>query len=173
MAVFSVYPLSAVLQLPSSSRTDPGNHQPHFSAPSLPHPRKIGDDGGNRSAGSRRFVALSTHSNPRILKSNRKSRFGQTLSPYDSDDEESMDFDEDQDDDEDEEDSFDDVSSSSSHHPCLCSLQREVKFEFSSPVRLGYKALQTKVNLAFFLNPWSCFYKVDNFKVLNCKDCVF
>ncbi|KAL6310987.1 hypothetical protein AAG906_024650 [Vitis piasezkii] len=32
------------------------------------------------------FTVLSTHSNPRILKSNRRSRYGQVLSPYDTDD---------------------------------------------------------------------------------------
>ncbi|KAK9269399.1 hypothetical protein L1049_001172 [Liquidambar formosana] len=40
-----------------------------------------------RSSSSSSFVVQSTHSNPKILKSNRKSRYGQTLSPYDSDDE--------------------------------------------------------------------------------------
>ncbi|KAF5183756.1 Mitochondrial transcription termination factor family protein [Thalictrum thalictroides] len=50
-----------------------------------------------------RFVALSTHSNPRILKSNRKSRYGQLISPYDTDDDEEED-----DKEEDEEDSDDD-----------------------------------------------------------------
>ncbi|KAI3418128.1 uncharacterized protein J3R85_013999 [Psidium guajava] len=49
-------------------------------------------------AGSRRFMVLSTHSNPRILKANRKSRYGRPLSPFDSDDdEESVEFDEDED----------------------------------------------------------------------------
>ena len=33
----------------------------------------------------RRFVVRSTHSNARILKPKRRSRFGQTLSPFDSD----------------------------------------------------------------------------------------
>ncbi|KAF3453346.1 hypothetical protein FNV43_RR03786 [Rhamnella rubrinervis] len=35
-----------------------------------------------------RFVVLSTHSNPKILKSNRRSRYGQPLSPYDNDEDE-------------------------------------------------------------------------------------
>lgn len=80
-------------------------------------------------------MALSTHSNPRILKPNRKSRFGETLSPYDSDEEDSFEFDEEEDDDEDEDedDWFDDVSSSSSHHLCLCSLRWQDKFELYSP----------------------------------------
>ncbi|KAK8651753.1 hypothetical protein V6N13_141339 [Hibiscus sabdariffa] len=34
------------------------------------------------------LVFLSTHSNPKILKSNKKSRFGQRITPYDTDDEE-------------------------------------------------------------------------------------
>ncbi|XP_015902611.2 transcription termination factor MTERF9, chloroplastic [Ziziphus jujuba] len=46
-----------------------------------------------------RFVVLSTHSNPKIVKSNRRSRYGQALSPYDTDEEgEEDDEDEDEDD---------------------------------------------------------------------------
>ncbi|KAM1857212.1 hypothetical protein ACFX14_007343 [Malus domestica] len=43
-----------------------------------------------RSDSSRRFVVLSTHSNPKILKSNRRSRYGQPLSPYDQDDDDEV-----------------------------------------------------------------------------------
>lgn len=49
-------------------------------------------------------MVSSTHSNPKILKVNRKSRFGQSLSPYDGSDGE---FDDD-DEDEEEEDEADD-----------------------------------------------------------------
>lgn len=38
-----------------------------------------------------RFVVLSTHSNPKILKSNRRSPYGQALSPYDTDEEDDED----------------------------------------------------------------------------------
>lgn len=49
--------------------------------------------------GRRKLVVFAAHSNPKILKTNRKSRFGQALSPYDSDaDDEAME-DEDEDDD--------------------------------------------------------------------------
>ncbi|KAK7320328.1 hypothetical protein VNO77_29709 [Canavalia gladiata] len=54
--------------------------------------------------GSRRWnnlVELAAHSNPKILKTNRRSRYGQALSPYDSDD---GDDDEDMDDDDDNDD---------------------------------------------------------------------
>lgn len=34
------------------------------------------------------MVLFSTHSNPKILKSNRRSRYGQALSPYDSEEDE-------------------------------------------------------------------------------------
>ncbi|KAK4787774.1 hypothetical protein SAY86_011607 [Trapa natans] len=103
MAVFSVYPLSYVLFPHSTSRTDLGNPSPHFLAPtSLPHPGRTREEGGRRGSGSRRFVALSTHSNPRILKPNKKSRFGQTMSPYDSDDVDGSETDEDEDEDEDD-----------------------------------------------------------------------
>ncbi|CAH1428600.1 unnamed protein product [Lactuca virosa] len=40
-----------------------------------------------RRKSSGRFAVSSSHSNPKILKSNRRSRFGQRLSPYDSDNE--------------------------------------------------------------------------------------
>ncbi|GAU28386.1 hypothetical protein TSUD_257140 [Trifolium subterraneum] len=44
-----------------------------------------------------KFTVLSSHSNPKILKTNRKSIYGKTISPYDSDEE--MDEDDDDDDD--------------------------------------------------------------------------
>lgn len=53
---------------------------------------------------SQRFVVLSTHSNHKILKPNRRSRYGQALSPFDSDEEEADDEDEEDDDDEVEDD---------------------------------------------------------------------
>lgn len=40
----------------------------------------------SKSKATTRLFVLSSHSNPKILKSNRRSRYGQTLSPYDSDD---------------------------------------------------------------------------------------
>lgn len=62
---------------------------------------------------TRRFVVLSTHSNAKILKSNRKSRYGQPLSLYDDDSEEEEEEEEDDDDDVAEDDwlADDDVSS--------------------------------------------------------------
>ncbi|PWA98508.1 transcription termination factor [Artemisia annua] len=61
-----------------------------------------------RSSCGTRFAVPSSHSNPKILKSNKKSRFGQRLSPYDSDNEN-----EDVHDDDDDEDDwlFDDPGS--------------------------------------------------------------
>lgn len=51
---------------------------PNFHGTSCP--------GRVRSRGRRkRLVIPSAHSNPRIIKTNRKSRYGQTLSPYDTD----------------------------------------------------------------------------------------
>lgn len=47
-------------------------------------------------------MVLSTHSNSRILKSNRRSRFGNVLSPFDSDEEKDAEDDEDDDDDDDD-----------------------------------------------------------------------
>ncbi|XP_010539322.1 PREDICTED: transcription termination factor MTERF9, chloroplastic [Tarenaya hassleriana] len=45
------------------------------------------------------FVVSSAHSNPRILKPNKKSRYGQMLSPYDSDEDEEEEDSEDDDED--------------------------------------------------------------------------
>lgn len=47
-----------------------------------------------RNCSTRTRVA-SSHSNPKILKSNRRSRYGQPISMYDSDDEEEDDDDDD------------------------------------------------------------------------------
>lgn len=55
---------------------------------SFPDIDNVGSKIKARRRSTSRFVALSTHSNPRILKSNRKSRYGQTLSPYDSEEDE-------------------------------------------------------------------------------------
>ncbi|KAJ4975799.1 hypothetical protein NE237_000905 [Protea cynaroides] len=46
----------------------------------------VGGKRGSSSTSNDSFVAFSTHSNPRILKSNRRSRYGQCLPTYDSDD---------------------------------------------------------------------------------------
>jgi len=55
----------------------------------------------------RKFTVLSAHSNPKILKTNRKSPYGKFLSPYDFvEEDEEMFFE----DDEDEDDDDDDVS---------------------------------------------------------------
>ncbi|XVF77278.1 hypothetical protein PTKIN_Ptkin14bG0030200 [Pterospermum kingtungense] len=51
---------------------------------------------GGRLKKGKFLVLLSTHSNPKILKSNKKSRHGQRITPYDSDEEkEDEEFDED------------------------------------------------------------------------------
>lgn len=58
------------------------------------------------------LVKLAAHSNPRILKTNRKSRFGEALSLYDSDeDDEEMDDDDENDDDDEDDNWLSDVSS--------------------------------------------------------------
>lgn len=46
----------------------------------------------------RNVVVFASHSNPRILKSNRKTRYGDTLSPYDDAADEEIDEDEEEDD---------------------------------------------------------------------------
>ncbi|KAG4961848.1 hypothetical protein AAZX31_14G015700 [Glycine max] len=54
------------------------------------------------SARLKNLVKLAAHSNPRILKSNRKSKYGEALSLYDSDeDDEELDDDDNEDDDDD------------------------------------------------------------------------
>lgn len=62
-----------------------------------------------KRSGSSSFkvFVLSAHSNPKIVKTNRRSRFGTTLSPYDSDHEDAdSDFDDDDEVDDDEDDDW-------------------------------------------------------------------
>ncbi|KAJ8492676.1 hypothetical protein OPV22_014397 [Ensete ventricosum] len=65
------------------------------------------------SAGSRRFsvgfAVFSSHSNPRILKSTRRSRTGRLISPYDDEDDEKDDDEEEDEDESEEEDDLSDV----------------------------------------------------------------
>ncbi|XP_030546251.1 transcription termination factor MTERF9, chloroplastic isoform X2 [Rhodamnia argentea] len=99
MAVFSICAFIPALR--SQSGPSPELLRSRFPLHSLSRGTEEGVD--RRSASSRRFVVLSTHSNPRILKVNRKSRHGRPLSPFDSDDDdESVEFDEDEDEDEDD-----------------------------------------------------------------------
>jgi mTERF domain-containing protein len=89
MATFSsLYPYNPMLFVPTPSSNHP-------FASSFLKPTK--------------FTVRSSHSNPKILKTNRKSIYGKTLSPYDSDEDEEMD--DDDDDDEDDDDWFSDVVS--------------------------------------------------------------
>ena len=100
MAVFcfSFYTFNTLLHSHSSSSTS------HLTEQSLSN--LFGGEGEGivkrskrRRSGACRFVVLSTHSNSRILKSNRRSRFGNVLSPFDSDEEKDAEDDDDEDDD--------------------------------------------------------------------------
>lgn len=71
------------------------NHFPHsHSSSASPNPNSLANLNSfdanfqRRRSGCRNawFAVLSAHSNPRILKSNRRSRYGQVLSPYDTED---------------------------------------------------------------------------------------
>ncbi|KAL6999157.1 Transcription termination factor mterf9, chloroplastic [Sarracenia purpurea var. burkii] len=88
MAVFSLYSFSSILPSRSFCYLD---LQPSQFGAWIGRERK-------RKASNRLFV-LSSHSNPKILKSNRRSRYGQALSPYDSDDGGDHDGDDDSDED--------------------------------------------------------------------------
>lgn len=82
VAFFSVYPFHTILCNPLNVSVS------HLTVQSLSN--FIGGRGGGIVKLRRntcRFVALSTHSIPRILKSNRRSRYGHLLSPFDTDDE--------------------------------------------------------------------------------------
>ncbi|PON43286.1 Mitochodrial transcription termination factor [Parasponia andersonii] len=97
MIVFSVYTIPTSSVLHSCSNIS----QTHLGFSSISK-NPIG--GGSfklkpRTRPCRFLVLFSTHSNPKILKSNRRSRYGQALSPYDSEE-----------DDEGDEDGFGDVS---------------------------------------------------------------
>lgn len=52
-----------------------------------------------RGRKTRGFVVSYAHSNPKIINPKKKSRYGQTLSPYDSDEDEELDDESDDDDD--------------------------------------------------------------------------
>ncbi|GAV86842.1 mTERF domain-containing protein [Cephalotus follicularis] len=72
----------------------------HFTLHSLKNQNFIKETNFDNKQGrnASRFVVLSTHSNPKILKSNRKSKYGQTLSTYDTDEEDEDDEEDDDDD---------------------------------------------------------------------------
>lgn len=99
-SILSLYPYNPMLYVlaPPSSSSSHGSASPFSNF-------------GRQS----KFVVLSAQSNPKILKTNRKSVYGKTLSPYDSDDD-YEDMDEDEDDDNDV--WFSDVSSLQFHCPC-------------------------------------------------------
>lgn len=92
-AIFSLYPYNPILYVPTAT---PSSHS-HGSAYSF-----------RRQSN---FAVLSAHSNPKILKTNRKSVYGRVFSPYDTDeDEEEMDDEDEEEDDDDDDDGFSDVS---------------------------------------------------------------
>ncbi|XP_024976079.1 transcription termination factor MTERF9, chloroplastic [Cynara cardunculus var. scolymus] len=93
MAISSLYPSNSLLNSlfpnPSSTYFETLKVYLHDG---LNSPRR------RRRRTSGRFAVSSSHSNPKILKSNRRSRFGRRLSPYDSDNEnEAIDDDDDDD----------------------------------------------------------------------------
>ncbi|KAF5730496.1 hypothetical protein HS088_TW19G00087 [Tripterygium wilfordii] len=89
MAVSSLSYFSANLYFPSRSHSQ-SLYQPPAPAPGRSY------ETTSRNGGSS-LVVPSAHSNPKLLKSNRKSRYGQTLSPYGSEEEEVEEDEEDED----------------------------------------------------------------------------
>ncbi|KAM7498969.1 hypothetical protein LguiA_023383 [Lonicera macranthoides] len=90
MAISSIYPFNSIFPPHSLHSSCVDTLKLHLTHQLSRRGRRI-----NRS--TRSFV-ISSHSSPKILKSNRRSRYGEILSPYNSDDE-----DEDEDDDNDNE----------------------------------------------------------------------
>ncbi|RDX79403.1 Transcription termination factor MTERF9, chloroplastic, partial [Mucuna pruriens] len=84
----------------------PYNPLQYFSSPSCFRSQILNLKRGHLgSARWKNLVKLAAHSNPKILKTNRKSRYGEALSLYDSDeDDEEIDDDDDDEEDEDEDD---------------------------------------------------------------------
>lgn len=110
MAVFcfSFYTFNTLLHSHSHSPTSSSSTS-HLTEHSLSN--LLGREGEGivkrskrRRSGACRFVVFSTHSNSRILKSNRRSRFGNVLSPFDSDEEKDAEEHHDEDDDDDDDD---------------------------------------------------------------------
>ncbi|XP_022976275.1 transcription termination factor MTERF9, chloroplastic [Cucurbita maxima] len=94
---------------PSSSDFYPSTQFSYSTSTSACKFHGVGIASGRRRRRSvRRFLVRSTHSNARILKPKRRSRFGQNLSPFDSDDdgEDVDDLSSDEDDDEDDDDTW-------------------------------------------------------------------
>ncbi|XP_072992960.1 transcription termination factor MTERF9, chloroplastic [Typha latifolia] len=69
-----------------------------------------------------RFAVFSSHSNQKLLKSNRRSRYGRRISPYDDDDED------DDEEEEEEELSDDDLSDLEEYHGDNLSDKKQLKF---------------------------------------------
>lgn len=100
MAIYSISPLSSMLHSHFSSACGLKLCRlSNFSVPSLSHVGKVRQKREKKRRARRLVVALSTHSAPRIVKSNRKSQFKDEV----------LDFYEDEDS-EDGFDLFDDVS---------------------------------------------------------------
>ncbi|KAI5674721.1 hypothetical protein M9H77_15085 [Catharanthus roseus] len=80
MAVFSIFSTCNTSRLPSNFLSSL-----HFLTSF-----HVSSDWGNRRRSKclGKVQVVSSHSNPKILKSNRRSRYGQSLSPYDSEEEE-------------------------------------------------------------------------------------
>ncbi|KAI4366185.1 hypothetical protein MLD38_022095 [Melastoma candidum] len=99
---------SIFLSVPCASHSDLSATEILCSYSGFRHRLFVGEPSTGRIRCTRRFVVSSTHSNPRILKGNRKSRFGQSLSPYGSGDGDSDYDDEDEEDADDGDDWLDD-----------------------------------------------------------------
>ena len=99
--VFGYILFSHFLKMATISTLHPYNPVRHFPPPSSSFSTSKFTNGsvGKRGTSVYRLVVLAAHSNPKILKTNKKSRFGEALSPYDSDEDDEEMEDEDDDDD--------------------------------------------------------------------------
>ncbi|CAK9155557.1 unnamed protein product [Ilex paraguariensis] len=114
MAISSLYPFNSILHSHSSQSLYLCHSlfQSYGDSLSSSHsffqPRTLKR---SSSTSTTRIFVISSHSNHKILKSNRRSRYGQTMSPYDSEDDDSVGIGDEEDEDDSEDDWLSDVRS--------------------------------------------------------------
>ncbi|XP_052107848.1 transcription termination factor MTERF9, chloroplastic [Arachis duranensis] len=96
VSIFSLYPCNPLLYS-SSSSSFRNFVEWHFNPSSNSNSASSSIDGRGGGGGGSKvlLVVAAAHSNPNILKTNRKSKYGYPLSTYDSDDDDDDDDDED------------------------------------------------------------------------------
>ncbi|CAK9148850.1 unnamed protein product [Ilex paraguariensis] len=168
MAISSLYPFNSILHSHSSQSLYLCHSlfQSYGDSLSSSHsffqPRTLKR---SSSTSTTRIFVISSHSNHKILKSNRRSRYGQTMSPYDSEDDDSVGIgdEEDEDDSEDDwlsDDDYAEIEDSDAHSQRFKSqdtkqgshshLERELDVRSSKSEKINGKNTLSKRNSGSF-----------------------